>query len=84
MKIQTIRLPESKKIEVIETDLPGPAEGQVLVKTYQSSICGTDRNIYNGILPPGLKFPISMLGHEGEARSWMSVGGSANISWAIG
>lgn len=65
MKIQTIRLPESKKIEVIEADLPGPAEGQVLVKTYQSSICGTDRNIYNGILPPGLKFPITMLGHEG-------------------
>ncbi len=65
MKIQTIRLPESKRVEVIEAELPGPAEGQVLVKTYQSSICGTDRNIYNGILPPGLKFPITMLGHEG-------------------
>jgi L-iditol 2-dehydrogenase len=65
VKIQTIRLPESKKVEVIEAELPGPAEGQILVKTYQSSICGTDRNIYNGILPPGLRFPIAMLGHEG-------------------
>jgi threonine dehydrogenase-like Zn-dependent dehydrogenase len=65
MKIQTLRLPESKKVEVIEAKLPEPGEGQVLVKTYQSSICGTDRNIYNGILPPGLKFPITALGHEG-------------------
>lgn len=65
MRIQTIRLPEPGKIEVIHADLPGPAEGQVLVKAYQSSICGTDRNIYNGILPPGLKFPITLLGHEG-------------------
>ncbi len=65
MKIQTICLPEPRKVEVVRADLPGPAEGQVLVKTYQSSICGTDRNIYNGILPPGLKFPITLLGHEG-------------------
>jgi threonine dehydrogenase-like Zn-dependent dehydrogenase len=65
MKIKTIRLPEPKKVELITTDLPAPGEGQVLVKTYQSSICGTDRNIYNGILPPGLKFPINQLGHEG-------------------
>jgi L-iditol 2-dehydrogenase len=65
MRIQTIRLPEPGKIEVIHADLPGPSEGQVLVKTYQSSICGTDRNIYNGILPPGLQFPITLLGHEG-------------------
>ena len=65
MKIQTIRLPEPGKVEVVNADLPGPEEGQVLVKTHQSSICGTDRNIYNGILPPGLKFPVTLLGHEG-------------------
>lgn len=65
MKIETMRLPEPKKIELITAELPDPGPGQVLVKTYQSSICGTDRNIYNGILPPGLKFPITQLGHEG-------------------
>lgn len=65
MMIQTIRLPDAKKIEVISKDLSAPVDGQVLIKTYQSSICGTDRNIYNGILPPGLKFPITLLGHEG-------------------
>ena len=65
MKIQTIRLPGPKRIEVVNADLPAPGEGQLLVKTYQSSICGTDRNIFNGTLPPGLKFPITLLGHEG-------------------
>lgn len=65
MKIKTIYLPEPKKVELVEPNLPEPAEGEVLVKTYQSSICGTDRNIYNGLLPPGLKFPINNLGHEG-------------------
>lgn len=65
MKIQTIRLPGAKKIEVLSKELPDPQEGQALVKTFQSSICGTDKNIYNGILPPGLKFPITLLGHEG-------------------
>lgn len=65
MKIRTICLPEPKQVELREIELLDPGEGQVLVKTFQSSICGTDRNIYNGILPPGLKFPITKLGHEG-------------------
>ena len=65
MKIQTIRLPEAKKVELVSRDLPAPAEGQVLVKTVQTSICGTDKNIYQGILPPGMAFPITRLGHEG-------------------
>lgn len=65
MLINTIRLPEAKKVEMVRKDLAAPQEGQVLVKTFQSSICGTDKNIYNGILPPGLKFPVTLLGHEG-------------------
>ena len=65
MVIQTIRLPGPQQVEAIAQDLPGPQEGQVLVRTYQSSICGTDKNIYAGILPPGLSFPITHLGHEG-------------------
>lgn len=65
MKIKTIYLAEPKKVELVERELPALAEGEVLVKTYQASICGTDRNIFNGLLPPGLKFPITKLGHEG-------------------
>jgi len=68
MLINTIRLPELKKIELVSIDLPDPDEGQVLVKTFQSSICGTDKNIYQGILPPGTTFPITLLGHEGGGR----------------
>jgi len=65
MIIETIFLPEAKKVEVVTRDLPGPEEGQVLVQTYQSSICWTDKNIYLGILPPGMTYPITRLGHEG-------------------
>ena len=65
MTIKSVTLPEPKKVEVISKSLPNPEEGQVLVKTSQTSICGTDKNIYNGILPPGSSFPITLLGHEG-------------------
>ncbi len=65
MRIKTIRLPEAKKVENLEKEIPEPQEGQVLVQTFQTSICGTDRNIFNGILPPGMSFPITLLGHEG-------------------
>jgi L-iditol 2-dehydrogenase len=65
MNIQTIRLPGPKKVEVVTRELPAPGEGQVLVQTAQCSICGTDKNIYSGILPPGISFPVTVLGHEG-------------------
>ncbi|HSR12124.1 MAG TPA: alcohol dehydrogenase catalytic domain-containing protein, partial [Thermodesulfobacteriota bacterium] len=65
MKIQTIVLPQAGKVELVARELPAPGEGQVLVKTFQSSICGTDKNIYEGILPPKMRFPVTLLGHEG-------------------
>jgi len=65
MTIQTIRLPGPQKVEVISGELPDLEDDQVLVQIHQSSICGTDKNIYQGILPPGLSFPITLLGHEG-------------------
>jgi len=36
----------------------------VLVKTHQASICGTDKNIFSGKLPPGKDYPLC-IGHEG-------------------
>jgi len=65
MTIQTIRLPGPKKVELVSTELLDLEEDQVLVQTHQSSICGTDKNIYQGTLPPGMTFPITLLGHEG-------------------
>lgn len=65
MKITTIRLPEPGKIELVERELADPGEDQVLVRNVQASICGTDKNIFRGICPPGRVFPITFLGHEG-------------------
>ena len=47
---------QEKELHVGDTD--------VLVKTHQSSICGTDKNIYAGALPPGRRYPLC-IGHEG-------------------
>ncbi|GAA0178389.1 galactitol-1-phosphate 5-dehydrogenase [Clostridium sediminicola] len=77
MKSRQVVLTAPRKIEVIEVDLkPGPNE--VLVKTYMSSICGTDKNYFRGQMPnktivkdPSggndeafFEFPLPM-GHEG-------------------
>ncbi|MEM2526039.1 MAG: zinc-binding dehydrogenase [Candidatus Methanomethylicaceae archaeon] len=42
-----------------------PAEDQVLVKTFQASICGTDKLYYRGEIPKGIALPICPWGHEG-------------------
>lgn len=39
-------------------------DDEVLVKTHQASICGTDKNLFNGLLPEKYKFPF-FIGHEG-------------------
>jgi len=65
MKIQTIRYP-NRKSGMIEAELRDPGRTSS-GETYQSSICGTDRNIYNGSFS-GVEFPITQLGHEGGAQ----------------
>jgi len=37
-----------KVIKVIETDMPVPAEDELLIEVYASGICGTDQHIYLG------------------------------------
>lgn len=55
------------RFEVVETDAPVPAEGQVLLESYRSSICGSDLHLvykdgmYRGEHPAPPGFP----GHEG-------------------
>jgi len=54
-----------------------PGENDVLVKTHLAGICGTDKNLYRGIIPKmgselletgrNLDFPI-LLGHEGGSE----------------
>lgn len=52
-----------KPLEVIEVDLEGPKEGEVLVKVLHTGVCHTDAYTLSGADPEGL-FP-SILGHEG-------------------
>lgn len=73
MKTQSACLTGVNRIEVRERELTiGPDE--VLVKTHQAGICGSDKNLYNGIIPPSGGLNTEMrtafaypyfLGHEG-------------------
>src|SRR5919206_5192224 len=55
---------EAKKpLEIVEVDLDGPKEGEVLVEIKATGICHTDAYTLSGADPEGL-FP-AILGHEG-------------------
>ncbi len=55
---------EAKKpLEIVELDLEGPKEGEVLVELMATGICHTDAYTLDGLDSEGL-FP-SILGHEG-------------------
>ncbi|MGD0328855.1 MAG: zinc-binding dehydrogenase [Nitrososphaeria archaeon] len=52
------------KVYLKDLDLtPGP--NQVLVKTFQASICGTDKIAFRGDISSEVKLPIFPWGHEG-------------------
>ena len=52
-----------KPLEIMEVDLEGPREGEVLVEIKATGICHTDEFTLSGSDPEGL-FP-AILGHEG-------------------
>ncbi len=52
-----------KPLEIVELDLEGPKEGEVLVEIKATGICHTDEFTLSGADPEGI-FP-SILGHEG-------------------
>ena len=55
---------EAKKpLEIVEVDLEGPQEGEVLVEIKATGICHTDEFTISGADPEGL-FP-AIMGHEG-------------------
>jgi threonine dehydrogenase-like Zn-dependent dehydrogenase len=73
MKILSACLTGVNRIEVRERELTiGPDE--VLVKTHLAGVCGSDKNLYNGIIPPSGGLNTEMrtafsypyfIGHEG-------------------
>ena len=54
-----------KPLEVMEIDLEGPKEGEVLIRNVATGVCHTDAFTLSGEDPEGI-FP-SILGHEGGA-----------------
>jgi S-(hydroxymethyl)glutathione dehydrogenase/alcohol dehydrogenase len=52
-----------KPLEIVELDLAGPREGEVLIQVKATGICHTDAYTLSGADPEGL-FPV-VLGHEG-------------------
>ncbi|TCD12370.1 S-(hydroxymethyl)glutathione dehydrogenase/class III alcohol dehydrogenase [Oricola cellulosilytica] len=52
-----------KPLEIVEVDLEGPREGEVLVEIKATGICHTDEFTRSGADPEGI-FP-AILGHEG-------------------
>ena len=52
-----------KPLEIVELDLEGPKQGEVLVEIMATGICHTDEFTLSGADPEGL-FPV-ILGHEG-------------------
>ena len=52
-----------KPLEIVDVDLDGPKEGEVMVEIKATGICHTDEFTRSGADPEGL-FP-SILGHEG-------------------
>ncbi|HEX7962838.1 MAG TPA: S-(hydroxymethyl)glutathione dehydrogenase/class III alcohol dehydrogenase [Terriglobales bacterium] len=58
-----IAVAAGKPLEIMEVDLAGPREGEVLVEIKATGICHTDEFTLSGADPEGL-FP-SILGHEG-------------------
>ena len=53
----------NKPLEIVEVDLEGPKEGEVLVEVKATGVCHTDEFTLSGADPEGL-FP-TILGHEG-------------------
>ncbi|MGW1677277.1 NDMA-dependent alcohol dehydrogenase [Saccharopolyspora sp. NPDC002376] len=51
-----------KPFEIVELDLDGPREGEVLIKYTAAGLCHSDLHLTDGDLPP--RFPI-VGGHEG-------------------
>ncbi|MDP7743192.1 MAG: S-(hydroxymethyl)glutathione dehydrogenase/class III alcohol dehydrogenase [Lentisphaeria bacterium] len=54
-----------KELEIIEVDLEGPQDGEVLLRNVATGVCHTDAFTLSGDDPEGV-FP-SILGHEGGA-----------------
>ncbi|MFQ6049316.1 MAG: zinc-binding dehydrogenase, partial [Phycisphaerae bacterium] len=52
-----------RRIEFCDVPTPSPGPGQVLVRSLQASICGSDQHVYKGEFAGRVKYP-HIGGHE--------------------
>jgi S-(hydroxymethyl)glutathione dehydrogenase/alcohol dehydrogenase len=92
MKFKAAILTEIKKpLEIVDLDIPKLKSGQLLVKIFYSSICGTQINEINGLKGEDKYLPHT-LGHEGygevvevsEDVHKVSVGDHVVVTWIKG
>ncbi|MGQ9781870.1 MAG: zinc-dependent alcohol dehydrogenase [Nitrososphaeria archaeon] len=81
VKSRVAFLEGARKVALRELDLK-PGANEVLVETFQASICGTDRLLYGGEIPEAVKLPIFPWGHEGGGTV-VEVGSKVN-DFAVG
>ena len=53
------------KISLRQKKIGSIKDDEVLVKTFQASICGTDKLHYKGEIPEEIRLPVLTWGHEG-------------------
>lgn len=63
MKVRSAFLEGPRNLSLVDREIE-LEDDEVLVETYQASICGTDKMYFQGELPPTKKYPL-YLGHEG-------------------
>ena len=92
MKFKAAILTEIKKpLEIVDLEVPKLKSGQVLVKIFYSSVCGSQLNEINGLKGED-KFVPHTLGHEGygevvDVGGWVSKvrnGDRVVVSWIKG
>ena len=62
--MKSARIIEPRKIEVIDIERPEPKEGQILIKTTATSICGSDMPHFLHERPMNYPLPPGIPGHE--------------------
>ena len=66
--MQAAQMAAPGRLEVVDVPIPEPADGEVLVRTHRSSVCGSDLYIvYDGFHLDDYPAPPGFPGHEGSA-----------------
>lgn len=62
--MRAVAFQDTRKLELVEREIPAPAPGQVVMQSEYCGICGSDLHLYqHGLLPQG-----AIMGHEVAGR----------------